>query len=82
MAAEDYIDFEDWDDMNSEPVWVRIEFISVVRETPKAVLFQLEPGVLGRRQWVPKSLIGNINERENQFTVESWFAEKEEFLDD
>jgi hypothetical protein len=54
---------------------VEVRHFGILRETEKALLFQIEPGLLGRRQWVPKSVI--VEEFDRSVVLATWFAEKE-----
>lgn len=50
------------------------DFIEVVRETDKAVLFNF---VSGGEVWVPKSIIGPIDYEAKTVPVPEWFCAKE-----
>ena len=54
---------------------VEVRYIVRVEETPKAVLFKLSPGFMGRRLWIPKSQILEENLTERALCVPRWWAE-------
>ncbi len=50
-----------------------IDFDSIKHETPNATLFEAD----GKEFWIPKSVIGTVDESAGTVEVPVWFAEKE-----
>jgi hypothetical protein len=60
---------------------VGIAFHTRRTETLKAVLFEITPGFMGQKVWIPKSVLlseGRDLTGEQRFYVPAWFAEKED----
>jgi hypothetical protein len=58
--------------------WTQIEYVEILRQTDKAILFVL-PLVEGpEKWWLPKSVIDlETLEAEGELQIQSWFAKKE-----
>jgi hypothetical protein len=61
---------------HQEEEGVTIPYTKILKQSEKAILFQLTAGILGKRAWIPLSVLYDHDEEELEFTIPKWFAEK------
>ena len=76
-------EWETWDDSCEDIEYMEIEFWKIVDSRPKAYKFKRGRSVISESIWIPKSVIGDIEEKKGGGLVVSiarWFADEEDLV--